>query len=286
MKRIASRALFAPRLQAALLLLASCSLQNFDYLQDGGGGGATGGSGGSVAGSSHSFGGSDVGGEAPADAGRGGSGGSSAGRGGDGNDPSAAGDGSGEEGGMPGAAGEGLGVAGTNTGGTSTGGSATGGAGGSGATGQLVNPSFETGTTNGWTVEPADALSKRHAFVQYPQGASKAQDGTYEFSTWHMTDTYTVQLYQIITGLDDGTYTFKGYFARGAQNAAVIYARNCGGADLPAVDIPVTQGTDWVAVSVTGIEVSGGSCEVGIGVDSNPENWLNADLFTFEKEPE
>jgi hypothetical protein len=291
MKLSASSALRTRRAQAAvLLLLASCSFQKFDYLENGATS-AAGAGGGSAAGSGNQSGSDDNGGTEQTEAG---GGGGSPGKGGSGGSPVAsAGEDSGGEAGAPGAAGDGGG--GTDVGGSAAGGTNGGGMGGTGgmagtgntgATGEIVNPSFETGTTVGWTVEPADALSKRHAFVQYPPGASSVPDGTYEFSTWHMTDVYTVTLYQTITGLEDGTYTFKGYFSRGAQNAAVLFARNCGGTDPDPVDIPITAGTEWVAVSVTGIEVSGGSCEVGLGLDSQQENWLNADLFSFEKETE
>jgi hypothetical protein len=50
------------------------------------------------------------------------------------------------------------------------------------------------------------------------------------------------------------------------------------------VPIPLTEPTQWLDVEVTGIEVVGGSCEVGIAIDSKATNWLNADLFTFQKE--
>jgi hypothetical protein len=286
MKRLASSALLKPRAQVALLLLASCSFQKFDYLQDDGGSAAASGGGtGSVAGSGNQQSGSDSGGTEQSEAGRGGKG--SAGK--DTGPVENAGESPIEEGGAPGAAGV------DNGGSTVTGGSVSGGTGGmggsggtgnTGATGALVNPSFESGTTSGWTVEPEDALSKRHAFVQYAQGASSVPDGTYQFSTWHMTDVYTVDLFQVITGLEDGTYVFKAYFSRGAQNAVTLYARNCGGADPDPVDVPITSGTEWLPVSVAGIEVSGGSCEVGLSIDSNQENWLNADLFTFEKDSE
>jgi hypothetical protein len=34
-------------------------------------------------------------------------------------------------------------------------------------------------------------------------------------------------------------------------------------------------------VELPGIVVSGGSCTVGVLIDSNANNWLNADKFTF-----
>jgi hypothetical protein len=37
---------------------------------------------------------------------------------------------------------------------------------------------------------------------------------------------------------------------------------------------------------VKDIEVVGGSCEVGLHIESQPKEWMNADLFTFEKDAE
>jgi len=261
--------------QAGLVLLASCSFQNFDYLEQaaGGGGGKSGGAGGAgtTAGNSSQQAGSSSAAEGgmgePAN---GGSAGSSteAGKGGTGSEPVGSG-GVTDEGGAGGTAGEGTGNAGT------------------GAVGQLVNPSFETSNTLGWTVDPTDALTKRHAFVQLAQGTATVPDGAYQFSTWHMTDTYTVEVHQTVTGLEDGTYTFKGYFSRGdGFNAVSLFARNCGGTDPEPVPVPLTDASQWLNVELPGIEVVGGSCDVGLSIDSNPANWLNADLFTFEKEVE
>lgn len=275
MKRAATSFRLTSRWQAGLVLLASCSFQNFDYLEEaagsggssrGGAGGvaATAGSGGQQAGSSSAA----EGGMEPVHAGSSG-GPSEGGKGGTESEPVLGGGGGGDEGGAAGAAGEGTGNAGT------------------GAVGQLVNPSFETSNTLGWTVEPTEALTKRHAFVQLPQGTATAPDGAYQFSTWHMTDTFTVEIHQTITGLEDGTYTFKGYFSRGdGFNAVSIFARNCGETDPEPVPVPLTDPSQWLSVELTGIEVVGGSCDVGLTIDSNPANWLNADLFSFEREAE
>lgn len=267
MKRFVPSTRLTTRLQMAVLLLAGCSLQKFDYLQEGGAGTSSGGGVPSAAGSTNPSGGSDStpqGGQGePASAGKAGSA-SHAGKGGEAD----AGDGN-----VPIGEGGAGGAAGAPNGGT-------------GAVGELVNPSFESGNVSGWQVEPAEALTKKYAFVQWPQGAGSVPDGQYEFSTWHKTDTFTVELFQTLKGLEDGTYTFKGYFSRGALNAASMFARNCGDVDPEPVPVPLTDPSQWLAVSLTGIAVSGGSCEVGLRIDSSAENWLNADLFSFEKEPE
>lgn len=271
MKRAASSFRLASRWQAGLVLLASCSFQNFDYLEGGGGNGGAGGGGAGGASATAGKGTLEAGSSSSPEGGMGdglaGSFGGPPEGGKGGTDGGPAGGGGGDEGGTGGAAGEGTG----NT----------------GAVGQLVNPSFETSNTLGWTVEPSDALTKRHAFVQVAQGTATVPDGAYEFSTWHMSDSFAVEIHQTIRGLEDGTYTFKGYFSRGdGFNAVSMFARHCGGADPEPVPVPLTDPSQWLNVEVTGIEVVGGSCEVGLSIDSNPTNWLNADLFTFEKEVE
>ena len=159
---------------------------------------------------------------------------------------------------------------------------AAGGAGGTdtpGGTGKLVNPSFESFNTTGWTVEPPTTF----AFVQAPQGSDKNPDGAYEFSTWSQNEAFTVELYQTIKGLEDGTYTLKVYISSG-PNKVSLFARKCGGAVDPEPAVVPTQ--TWTPVEVKGVEVVGGSCEVGLRVESQKTEWMNADLFTFEKDAE
>jgi hypothetical protein len=254
-------------LQAALLLLVGCSLQKFDYLQGGASGASSGGS--PAAGGSQDRGGTESSGEAgKLETAAGSAGQAEAGKGG----------GGAESGGTSAAAGEG--------GMDSAGGAADKPNGGTGAVGELVNPSFETSNTMGWTVEPSDALTKKHAFVQWPVGGGSVPHGNYEFSTWHGTDAFAVEAYQKIEGLADGKYTFKGYFSRGdGFNDVHLFARHCGGAEAEPVPIPLTEPTQWLAVEMNGIDVVGGSCEVGMVIDSNASNWLNADMFSFEPTP-
>jgi hypothetical protein len=242
-------------------LLAGCSFQDFSSLN---GGGVSGASGASSAGTESGASGGTEASSAGGDGETSGSAGSSvtAGKGGS----SQGGTFQMEQGGEAGEA-----MAGAPSGGT-------------GAVGQIVNPSFETASTSGWTVTPSDALSARHVYVQPPTGTINVPDGAYQLSTWHMTDTFEVEIFQTISGLEDGTYIFKGYFSLGVGlNGAQMFARNCGGAEVVPLDLePITMSFEMR--QITGIEVVGGSCEVGIAIDSNPQNWLNADLFSFEKE--
>jgi hypothetical protein len=47
-----------------------------------------------------------------------------------------------------------------------------------------------------------------------------------------------------------------------------------------------TGNTEWLPIWVKGIEVKGGECTVGLHIDSQANAWLNADLFSFEPDPD
>jgi len=158
------------------------------------------------------------------------------------------------------------------------------GSGGTGAVGELVNPSFESFSTAGWTVDPADAVANHYVFVQAPTGSVPVPDGAYELATWHQTEGFILEIYQRVRGLDDGTYTFSAMVSRGPNNEVYLFARNCGGADVDPLPIPETSATAFEPFALTGIEVDGGTCEVGLHIDANFNNWMNADDFALELE--
>jgi len=148
----------------------------------------------------------------------------------------------------------------------------------------LVNPSFENGF-NGWLIDPPEAAGL-YAFVQWPVTGSSTVDGLNELSTWAQSAAFTVRIYQSLTGIEDGRYGFKGHFNFGTgHNAVYLFASGCGGLDRRQ-DVPQPLPSQWLDAELTGIDVSGGSCDVGIVVDANPNNWLNSDLFSFERMPE
>lgn len=277
----------------AMVGAVACSLQDFDYLQSGGlGGSGTGGTAGGRAGAG--------GGGAPTTGGAAGSGlGGSAGTG-DAGDAGASG--TGQAAGAAGAAGEGgmgglwasageggqAGAAGDGTGGAQGGTSGgTAGMPNGGTGGQrvlLVNGGFESNYT-GWTFAPAEAKGT-FAYVQWPPQGATNVEGKFELSTWAESAAFTVDISQSVTGLSDGKYTFKGWFNRGdGFNAIYLFARDCGGEDRQE-NVPLTAATQWLEVGIGGIDVVGGGCEVGFFVDSNPANWLNADAFSFEQDPQ
>jgi hypothetical protein len=146
----------------------------------------------------------------------------------------------------------------------------------------LVNPGFEQGLV-GWSVDPASAVASRHVYTQYPTGAIPAKEGMQELATWDETDEYSVHIYQTVTGLVPGVYSFSGFFSSTQSRSAHLFARNCGGDEQTEV-IP-TVSLDWFEIGIPDVMVSGTSCEVGLFVHGVAQDWLNADMFTFERVP-
>jgi hypothetical protein len=183
--------------------------------------------------------------------------------------------------------GSGGGTAAGGKGGTAGGGGNAGSAGNSGGSGNptLVNPSFESSLT-GWTVDPADAgpSGKRYIYTQAPTDSSKPPDGSQELATWHDKDSYEVSIYQTLHGLKSGTYTFQGYFSSDRSGGTYLFARNCGGEDREE-QVPTTNWT-WFTHALKDIDVSGGNCEVGVRIVGAPNDYLNADMFTFTLNPD
>lgn len=281
--------------------LYACSFQDFEYLKEGD---AEAGAAGVGQGADNGTGGSSSG-TAGTESAPGGAGGDESGQGGEAGGAGAvtAGEGGAPAGGASGAAGE----AGTSTidtggeGGVPTGASGEGGVGGeagvaAGAGGEgpvvtqdtLVNPSFES-QLQGWTVDPPTAIAARYVYTQQPTGGGMTKDGLYELATWHETDAYTVSVSQTLTGLEPGTYTFRGWFSTTSTDGAFMFARNCGEPEV-TVDIPPLT-WEWFEIAIVSFTVSSTSCEVGITVSgdatgtSGAQDWLNADLFSFTKDP-
>lgn len=154
--------------------------------------------------------------------------------------------------------------------------------------GEIVNASFEEGL-NGWTIDPSNLAvnssvpGKPTVFAQGVPNVTPS-DGNFALSTWDMSKPYTVRIYQVVKGLEDGTYKLTAQVANkiGVKRAE-IYAKNCGGA-LPMPAAPPDT-TALVEVTVDKIEVVGGSCEIGLDVDAAAADWVNADSFKLTKLP-
>jgi hypothetical protein len=141
----------------------------------------------------------------------------------------------------------------------------------------VLNPNFEADridvtTATGWTnsivsgSNPNGNLQGSHfpgrfCLEQYSSGA------------------YEASMYQNIS-LPNGTYTLKTWVkSSGGQSTARIYVKNYGGSEKTS---SINQSiSSWREISITDINVTNGSIQVGIYSKANAGNWVNVDDFSL-----
>ena len=150
------------------------------------------------------------------------------------------------------------------------------------ATSTIVNPGFEAdnapvGSPTGWQTTTGGNTGTNADYTEIYPGA---HSGTYH-GTHYRPEPYEVYTYQVVKNLPNGTYTLSAWVkSSGGQNTAQLLAKNYGGATRTAA-IAATGGGPWVQVSVPGIVVSNGQCELGMYSNANAGNWLYFDDFTL-----
>ncbi len=138
----------------------------------------------------------------------------------------------------------------------------------------VKNPSFDTGSMSNWT--PWSSSGNSDAVSAQPGGHS----GSHRLNQWKDAP-YQASAHQTITGLVNGTYALSAYVKRGgAQNICQLYAKNFGGAEKNYI-LPTTG--NWTQITITGIQVSNGQCEIGLYSDAKAGGWCNMDDVKFYK---
>lgn len=282
--------------------LYACSFQDFDYLKAGDRG--SGGASAATAGVSGRPDGGALGAAGSSDAGQGGA-----------NDELIGGSGGDASGALAGSAGEPEESAGAGgapdpieSAGGAGGTMGTAGSGGAPAQKELLNGGFEQNLV-GWVVDPPEAR-QIHSCPTGTEGVDReyvktqagtvggddatSKEGTLVLATYHDCNVYELSVYQTLTGLEDGTYTLKGWFSSDRSQGAYLFARNCDGTGqevrqaipVPCNDTGVGNTWDWAEIAFPGIKVAGGTCQIGFHVSAIGKDWLNADGFTFKKDSE
>lgn len=266
---------FAVMLGALGLIAVACSDDDDD------GGDNTAGKGGSSAGK----GGSSAG-KGGSSAGKGGNGGSSAGTAGtagtagsgQGGDIGIAGEGQGGDVGM---AGEGQG--GEPQGGQGQGGEAVGGSGDGGAGGapEIIADTLDNGDFSGYDTGWTETGDADGAKVAWRSGTENP-----ELQQWRAT-AYQVSTWQTVSPLPNGTYTFSMDVMRGTGlTLHYLFARGCkAGQPNEEVTKDTTAATAdaYTTITLANIEVTSGSCQVGVHVAAEAGGWANLDNAVFTK---
>lgn len=132
----------------------------------------------------------------------------------------------------------------------------------------VTNSGFED-NSNGWTVTGTTSAQAIE---------SSGREGN-RLTHYSSSSSYNVNTYQTISGLSQGTYDLSVYSVGGNSDEAYLYASNCGGSDVQ-INIPAIEWGNWTQVSLSNIEVTNGSCTIGVA--STNSDWTSYDDFSFE----
>lgn len=145
----------------------------------------------------------------------------------------------------------------------------------------VTNSSFEadgyTGTPTGWNVWLQSGVPSTTVKTE----SSGAYDGDYKLTFWNSAS-YSASVYRTFTGLENGTYSFSVWaMTNGDQNTLRLYAKNYGGSELnTTID---TSDVNWNLFTIDNIEVTNGTCEIGIYTVAGANDWVNLDHVMFRK---
>jgi len=245
-----------------------------------GGKGGAAGSGGTAGSSAGSGGkGGSAGSNAAGSGGSGGTAGSSAGSGGKGGSAGSSAAGSGGSGGTAGSSTAGAG----GNGGTA--GSSTAGNGGSAGAAPftpipitVLNSTFETGNDNAPAQNWQSTGDTAASYVHYNQTSAH---GGYGYLAFYNAAAFSVDTFQTINGLTNGTYVLSAWIEGGTPVS--VYASNYS-SPSSETKTDITPTSSYVQYSVTGIQVTNGSIKLGFrAVSAAAGAWANIDDVTLTR---
>ncbi len=151
--------------------------------------------------------------------------------------------------------------------------------------------------TGAWSVGPGNNYALNPSFeadrVTMAQPAGWTTSGTASSNAtgghtgnwkWQLSATtaYQSSLTQSVTGLPDGTYTLAAWVeSSGGQSVAQLFAKGFGGAEIDAsVNTAIPN---WSHVTIPGIVVTNGTCQIGAQTTASANQRLDVDDFTLVK---
>jgi len=133
----------------------------------------------------------------------------------------------------------------------------------------LVNPGFEDGSMQGWTIWHSSAISQM-------ADTDHAATGSYKLTHW--ADTTYQQLTSQKVSVPNGTYKVK-VWVRSSSGHAELYllAKDYGGVELTTL-IP-NETSDWTLYEISEIPVTSGEIEIGVWSSASAGSWAAFDRF-------
>jgi hypothetical protein len=138
-----------------------------------------------------------------------------------------------------------------------------------------LNPSFEADRV---------AMAQPAGWVVGGTASANATGGHTGNWKWRLSSTaaYQSNLTQTVTGLPNGTYTLAAWVeSSGGQSVAQLFASGFGGTEIDA-SLTSAMAT-WSHVTIPGIVVTNGTCQIGVRTTATATQWLNVDDFTLIK---
>jgi hypothetical protein len=143
----------------------------------------------------------------------------------------------------------------------------------------VLNPSFEADRVT--MTQPAGWVTSTNltgGATPYTN-ASGGHTGNWK---WELTYTaaYQATLDQVIANVPNGTYTLSTWVeSSGGQAVAEVYAKGYGGAEKD-YSINTAIGS-WTQISISGITVTNGKCDIGVSTTASANQWVSVDDFTL-----
>ncbi len=143
----------------------------------------------------------------------------------------------------------------------------------------VLNPSYEAdrvtqNTLTGWS-------NWKNISTETNTNISPGRTGRWSMSMYNAA-AYSASMYQNISGLPNGTYTLKAWVrGGGGQSVAQIYVKNFGGAEKnAAINSSINN---WTEITISDINVTNGSAQIGVYAVANAGNWLRVDDWSLTK---
>jgi len=141
----------------------------------------------------------------------------------------------------------------------------------------LVNAGFESGSFSPWVVDgdagAADISNERQ----------NLHEGKYAMHYW-ADDAFEFTISQTVTGLENGTYVLGAWIqGSGGEDVLQLFA-DCGG-ETQMVDIPTNGWLNWKTPAIENVQVTDGTCTVGLTVVAPGGQWAfldEASLYLVE----